>query len=107
MSKRGAGLFVFVAFFALGGIDIYLALDSSKGNTYSEVIREWSYSMRWLPYAIAAMFGALLSHWFAKPYKPDPEVPGASVERPLKQRLIVAGSLLLTLVVAMGVGFFW
>lgn len=95
------------AFFLLGGLDIVLALDDVQGNTYSEVIRGWAYSFRWLPYVIAAAFGALLTHWFVKPYKPDPMIPEAKQIRPLKDRLILAGALLFTVAIGMCLGFLW
>jgi len=106
-------MFVFVAFFALGGFDIYLALDDTRGNTYSEVIREWAYSMRWLPFAVAAVFGVLLTHWFVKPYDKettDPGIPSAKAAfkaRSLQKRLMLAGALLAVVALSMVVGFWW
>lgn len=101
MSKRGAGIFVIVAVLVLGGIDIMLAMDSLPGNTYSERIREWGYAYRWLPYLLAGAFGALLTHWFGKPYRQDTEA------RPLRDRIIIAGALLLTVAAGMAIGFLW
>lgn len=107
MSKQGTAIFVLAAVLLLGGLDLVLALDDIPGNTYSEAIRNWSYSYRWLPYLLAAAFGALLTHWFVKPYEPDPLIPAAWQSRPLKDRLVLAGCLLVTVAVGMGIGFCW
>lgn len=102
-----------VAILAIGGLDIYLAVDGDKGNTYSEVIREWSYSFRWLPVLVAVAFGALLTHWFAKPYDredTDPAIPSAKSafrKRSRRERLIIAGAMLVTVAIGMGLGLWW
>jgi hypothetical protein len=107
VTKKSSGIFVVAMTVLLGGFDLYLNWDRIPGNTYSEVLRTWSYDFRWLPYLIAASMGALLSHWFAKPYEPDPMIPAAWQKRPLKDRLTVAGAMLFTVAIGMGIGFFW
>lgn len=47
-------------------LDIYLAVDNRKGNTYSEIFRGWFKRMRWLYYTAAFWSGVLLSHWGLK-----------------------------------------
>jgi hypothetical protein len=42
------------------GLDVWLALDSTKGNTWSEIIRTWSRKTLLLPWA----WGVLAGHWF-------------------------------------------
>jgi len=45
-------------------VDIYLALDGRKGNTYSEIIREAS--KKWMPIIMILCygFGLLSGHWW-------------------------------------------
>jgi len=114
MKKRTTAIFGVAALLVLAGFDLYLALDDTGGNTYSEVIREWSYSARWLPFVIAAAFGAFLTHWFAKSYDKDedtdPGTPRAKAKfraRSWAERLLIALALLFTVALGMGLGFWW
>ena len=66
MSPFAAKVFVIAAFVVLVGIDIALAVDGRKGNTYSEVLRGWFKRWTWLYYSVAFALGVLMSHWGAK-----------------------------------------
>jgi hypothetical protein len=105
MSKRATAVFVIVMFLSLCGFDLYLAIDDIPGNTYSERIRTWASRWEWLPYAVAAGFGALLTHWFAKPYEMDGDRPGK--RRPLMERLQIAGILLAVVAAGLVAGLLW
>jgi len=92
-------LFVIFVTAALIGFDFYLNFDSIPGNTYSERIRVWGADYRYLPYAIAAAFGAMLTHWFAKKNKAG--------KLSISGKLKVALTLTIAVVAGMVAGFFW
>ncbi|MDX1554918.1 MAG: hypothetical protein R3212_02725 [Xanthomonadales bacterium] len=56
-------LTVAVAAFVIG-LDVLLAVNKRKGDTYSEVIR--SAAQKWLPLSLLIVFsmGLLAGHWF-------------------------------------------
>lgn len=82
----------------LVSFDLYLDFDNIKGNTYSERIREWASTYTALPYLLAAVFGALLTHWFARRDAQEKQTP---------KRLIVFVSILLFVFLGMVGGLFW
>jgi hypothetical protein len=55
------------AFIVLGALDIWFALDSRKGNTYSENIRKWG--RVWPPVRLIGAFilGLLAGHFWWSP----------------------------------------
>lgn len=55
-------MIVFVVSFI--AVDIYLALDKRKGNTYSERLRSWAHA--WPPIRLMVAFGMglLCGHWW-------------------------------------------
>jgi len=51
-------------FLAVIAIDIGLALNARKGDTYSEVIREWARRRIAVVIGISFGMGLLAGHWF-------------------------------------------
>ena len=58
--------FIVVITVALILVDLYLATDDKKGNTYSEVLRGWFKSMTWLFLLVSFALGVLMGHWAPK-----------------------------------------
>jgi len=59
-----ASLIVLIVGGVVIGIDIFLALNGTKGDTYSEVIRAWARKRLWLVMLICFAMGMLSGHWF-------------------------------------------
>jgi H+/Cl- antiporter ClcA len=55
-------MIVFVAVFV--AIDVVLAVDKSKGNTYSEIITKTGERHPWFRILFLVAVGVLLGHWF-------------------------------------------
>jgi hypothetical protein len=55
-----------VTFVLLTSLDLYLAMNKQKGETFSEIIRAWGSHAHFIYYIIAFCFGLLVSHWGPK-----------------------------------------
>jgi hypothetical protein len=53
------------------GIDVYLALDGLKGNTWSEMIRSMAYVSTFIPW----VWGVLAGHFFHPEWQPWLKLP--------------------------------
>lgn len=59
-----ASLLVLIVGCVVIGIDIFLALNGVKGDTYSEVIRAWARRRLWLVMLVCFAMGTLAGHFF-------------------------------------------
>jgi len=64
MSVFQVSIFLIVVVAAFIGIDVYLAVDSRGGNTYSEIITAFSKRHVWFPLVMCFGFGLLAGHWW-------------------------------------------
>lgn len=64
LTPKMIGILLIAVVLAFIGFDVYLALDGIPKNTWSARIRSWAVSNPWLPFFLAAGFGALSGHWF-------------------------------------------
>jgi len=64
MSNSAVAVLMAVMFVVIIGIDIWLAIDKRKGNTYSERLRAWGKA--WPPVRLLITFGMglLAGHWW-------------------------------------------
>jgi len=99
MTARATSIFVITMTVILSVIDFLLTKDSIPENTYSARIREWGIQYRWLPYLIAAFFGACLTHWFLKRDR-----DGKLSKR---RKIVLFSGLLAAVFVGMILGLFW
>lgn len=65
-SAIGAYITVIVATLVIG-LDLVLAFNKHKGDTYSEVIRAWGRSRLWVVILMCFALGMLAGHWFWVP----------------------------------------
>ena len=64
MTVHQVTIFLVVVALAFIGIDIYLAVDATTGNTYSEILRNFDKRNGWFGLSLAWGFGLLIGHWF-------------------------------------------
>jgi hypothetical protein len=64
MSQTLVTIFMIASLIIISGVDVYLANDNVKGNTYSAKIRAWSRIFPPLKIGICVFFGMLLAHWY-------------------------------------------
>lgn len=64
MSPSAVVILMICLFVVIIGVDVYLALDKVKENTFSAVLREKA--KKWLPLVILICYGMglLTGHWF-------------------------------------------
>jgi succinate dehydrogenase hydrophobic anchor subunit len=64
MSNTVTAIIMAVFVVAFIGVDVYLAFDKRKGNTYSERLRAWA--KVWPPLRLLISFGMglLCGHWY-------------------------------------------
>lgn len=67
MSNEGTVAIMAAFFVSVIGVDVWLAMDGKKGNTYSERLREWG--KKWPPIKMIILFamGLLAGHWWWSP----------------------------------------
>lgn len=66
MTRRATIAVMAVVAPLLLGIDLYLAADKLPGNTYSEILRGWFSSLRWLYYVTGFLALFVVGHWLPK-----------------------------------------
>lgn len=64
MDKASVTIWMAAAFVAIVGLDVYLALDDKRGNTYSEIIRKAGKAWPFTRLLMAVSMGVLLGHWY-------------------------------------------
>jgi hypothetical protein len=60
LTKKVTAGVIIVSIVALAGYDIFIVLESSPGDTLSEILRDWA----WKHPSLAFAFGGLCGHWF-------------------------------------------
>jgi hypothetical protein len=80
------------------GIDLYLAFDALKGNTWSEILRTWSKQTSVIPW----VYGAIGGHLF-HPFIDDPKV---FFQQPRGIFILLGITILLAVTEAVGSKFF-
>lgn len=69
MTNRTFSIWVMVVtVLAFVGVDVWLALNSTSGDTYSEIIRQLWWQAPVVGFGFVVFFGVLSGHWF----KPKP-----------------------------------
>ena len=64
MSVWQVTIFMIIVALAFIGIDIWLAVDGLKGNTYSEILRNFDARNAWFSLLLCFGFGLLAGHWW-------------------------------------------
>lgn len=64
MSNTAVAILMASIFLIVIAVDIWLALDDRKGNTYSERLRSWGKAWPPLRLLIAFGMGLLAGHWW-------------------------------------------
>lgn len=63
-SRTFAVIFMIAAFLIIVGVDVYLAFNKKKGDTFSEILR--GAGRKWMPLIMLVTFGMglLAGHWW-------------------------------------------
>jgi len=64
MTEVQVTIFMILSVVVFVGVDVYLAFDKEKGNTYSEVITKTGDRHPWFRILFLVSVGVLLGHWF-------------------------------------------
>lgn len=89
ISKENARWMVIALFVVIIGFDIFLAVDSEVGNTYSEVLRDKTNSWWWMAHLVTAGCGLLAWHWFRNNAAPGDQVKGRKSKHLLNLLLLI------------------
>ena len=88
LTVKNAAILGFVLIGIIIGIDIYLAADTIRGNTWSEMIRTFSFKSPFGPWAWGGLGGHFFHQW----------IPKLPLEHPSNVALLVWLSLLVMMV---------
>jgi len=64
MTETAVAVFMIVCVVLFVAVDVWLAVDKDKGNTYSEIITKTGERHPWFRILFLVGVGVLLGHWF-------------------------------------------